>query len=612
VTYNELNNLRERFFNLLESEMGNVKPLLSEEDFDKSNTVTLECTNVAIYNSTGSGGKLVFGYKNADNTKGYVEAKYIFPEKDHKSVLNFDQTPYKKQFPQEVNDSLFSKGSSFKLSIPSFIQNPQPAKQTSVQDKYGKIQPASSDATSTKTWKTQHGDKTPLDVSKEIEYLAVSDRGGDLSDTQKNIGWLGLGFNILAGILRGPLGWAALGAGVITDAIGYYDITQRTDSIYEKGVYLAFMLLYLDDVRFLLKGSSFTEDALRKLISDMKTFGISNNVKQNPIFKWCAKKLSVDAAARQTINNLIENRLKATLLVRMTEQLQNRTLPYILIFLRNLHPVNTKLGKWLWSNKLTLANAAFQVVGTYVTFDQLYLAFYHPECLQEGFSYYDENKRVVDVTACRAAELKKLSEREQNVLRTILRDYVTGGAVSKEVTEFVSAQYRMQLPKEEKEVLNDEQKFYDKNNWEQLESQVSVVDDKISMFFGNIKYYEKPVGQRNPEEIEDRIKNIAKDVYDSIEGVGTSIELLRDALRKLNNFTDFKLMNVYLSYKYGENFFDLANSFLELELEEKKRMSFIFRPRNIPIKVNNNGKFVYTDSAKDAISNEFAEPNNKK
>lgn len=376
------------------------------------------------------------------------------------------------------------------------------------------------------------------------DFVATSrGSGGESSTTEDAISTLGTAFTMLSGMISGPPGWAFLIVGTGLNIAEIKAKQQAGASKYELGILIAFTVLNLDDVRFLLKDKSFTEEAIGLLFKRIRLG--QESVKSTKGYKKLIEVFS-EPSNYKLINKLLEKKIAKNVLLNLYIMTTTKPLIYVVGFLGKLFKISSTVGKFLYSTRIPITQAIGTMGIAYITFDQLYKLFYGS----------DQEKMAI----------RKMSGINQFVSK------LTNTSTDPKIQEIINNKLSPCFvdPKLSEMTLQEIQKSIEK--YGSLENFQSSLKTSVSS-------YELAGSNRSIKDIPDNLQKIAEKIYLSIDGLGTIETQLYDNLRKIKNKDEFNLINIYLYGKYKENMFDLFNSPYELEFEEKQKILSIINSR---------------------------------
>jgi hypothetical protein len=367
--------------------------------------------------------------------------------------------------------------------------------------------------------------------------------GGESSTLEDAISDLGMVFSILGGIVSGPPGWAFLIAGTGLNIAEIKAKQQAGASKYELGLYIAFAVLNLDDIRFLLRGKSFTEEAIVSLFKRIRLG--QESVKNTKGYKKLLEAFS-EPSNYKLINDLLQKKIAKNILLNLSKMITTKPLIYVVGFLGKLFKISGSVGKFLYSLRIPITQGTGTMGIAYLTFDQLYKLFYGS----------DQEKMVI----------RKMSGVNEFVSK------LTNTPTDPKIQQIINNRLGPLFidPKLNEMTLQETQKSIEK--YGSLENFQSSLKTSVSS-------YELAGSNRSIKDIPDNLQKIAENIYSSIDGLGTKETKLYDNLRKIKNKDEFNLINIYLYGKYKENMFDLFNSPYELEFEGKQKILSIINIR---------------------------------
>jgi hypothetical protein len=376
------------------------------------------------------------------------------------------------------------------------------------------------------------------------DFVATSSgSGGESSTTEDAVATLGNAFTMLSGIISGPPGWTFLIAGTGLNIAEIKAKQQAGASKYELGMLIAFTVLNLDDVRFLLKGKSFTEEAIGLLFKRIRLG--QESVKSTKGYKILLEAFSKPSNYK-LINKLLEKKIAKNVLLNLSKMITTKPLIYVVGFLGKLFKISSSVGKFLYSLRIPITQATGTMGIAYITFDQLYKLFYGS----------DQEKMVIRKMSGINDFVSKLTNTPTDPkIQEIIDNRLSPFFVDPKLTEMTLQETQSTIKK-----------------YGSLENFQSSLKTSVSS-------YELAGSNRSIKDIPDNLQKIAEKIYLSIDGLGTIETQLYDNLRKIKNKDEFNLINIYLYGKYKENMFDLFNSPYELEFEEKQKILSIINSR---------------------------------
>ncbi len=327
-------------------------------------------------------------------------------------------------------------------------------------------------------------------------------------------GTLGFSLSILSGIFTGGLGWAAFGGSLLASAIEIKSVLNRGND-YEAGFLFVCTILNFDDVGKLLGGKFYSERFLKWAFEYVKKGGkFAANSKLSGFLKRLIEKLP-------QLLKMSNSKIVKSIISNIPKLFETKSISWIVGFfykiLKNVGKLSTTIGQ-----------AIFPIVGGYITFDQLYKLIY-------------------------GSDKEKMALRGLSIYRQLVNKLINGEELP-EIKQKMQSIVMGELSKvSEEEFLKASSKAYEDPNFES-----SLVD--------------KPSKYSLLGQFSENSKKIAEEFYDSISGLGTNEHKLLNAIDKIKTPSLFDEVNIYLYKKYGENIYDLLNSPLELEYEEKEKI----------------------------------------
>jgi len=378
----------------------------------------------------------------------------------------------------------------------------------------------------------------------------TSGSGGQSSTTIDAVKSLGFAFSILSGFVSGGLGWTFLGSSFALAGAELKDMLNNPNvNEYDVGFFIAMTLLNLDDIRFLLKGKSYSTVAVEKLFNTIKNSGkraneVLESLKNTKIFKDA---VSGFKSSTKYINNKLMVRFGIDLSKNLSNLIKTKPLKFVIGFLKMLHTAGGVFMKALESLTFVFTAAAGTVGTAYFTFDQLWKFFYGSNAEKEA--------------------IRKMSGAQQLV--NLIYKTEPSKEVQAEIEKKMSPLYVD--PKNQEALLKEYDLLSKKYG--------SFADIENALQSKEYNYDMSHKTKSNINNIPAKLRKAADNIFNSIDGGGTDEEKLYSACREIMNMTEFKLVNIYLSDRYKENFFDLVNSPFELEAEEKTQVISIFNAK---------------------------------
>lgn len=371
----------------------------------------------------------------------------------------------------------------------------------------------------------------------------TSGSGGESSTTIDAVKSLGFAFSILSGFVSGGAGWAFLAGSFALAGLELKDMLNNPKvNQYDVGFFIACTLLNLDDVRFLLKGKSYSTAAVEGLFNTIKNSGKKGNevlvsLKNSKIFQDAVAGFKANT---KYINDRLLARFGMDLAKNLSNLIKSKPLKFVIGFLKLLHKAGGAAMKILESLTFFFAQAGATIGAAYFTFDQLWKFFYGSNPEKEAIRKMSGAQHLVNLISKTepSPEVQKIIDEKTSPL-------------------YVDPKLQSEISKEFEDLMKKYGSFQD------VQSTLEAKEYNYDMTHQN---------KSNINNIPSGLKNAAKKIYDAIDGGGTDEEMLYAGCREINNLTEFKLINIYLSDKYGENFFDLVNSPFELESDEKTKV----------------------------------------
>ena len=375
------------------------------------------------------------------------------------------------------------------------------------------------------------------------DFVATSSgSGGESSTAEDAISTLGMAFSILGGMVSGPAGWFFLLEGTALNLAEIKSKQQAGASKYELGLYIAFAVLNLDDVRFLIKGKSFTEEAFASLFKRIRLGDVS--VKNTKGYKKLLEVFS-NPTNYKLINALMQKQISKKILLNLSKMIKSKTLVYVVGFLGKLFKISGSVGKFLYSLRIPITQATGTMGIAYLTFDQLYKLFYGS----------DQEKMVIrKMNGVNQFVSKLFNIPTDPKIQTIINNKLIGIFEDPKIEAMAL------------EEINNVTKMYGSNaNFERsLKS--------------NINSYEMAGANRSIKDIPNHLQKIAENINRAFitskhfKMKDSQLTELYNNLRKINTKDEFNLINIYLYDKYHHNMFELFNYPYVLEFEQKQKI----------------------------------------
>jgi len=379
--------------------------------------------------------------------------------------------------------------------------------------------------------------KKEQNAAREKELNVQNNPKGYTID--KVISWGGLGLNILSGIVRGPIGWTAFFAGTLLNILELKRMHDNGANEYDKTLFIAFTLLNLDDVRFLIKGKGFQEQAVEYVFNLFRSSPSTawKLLKDNKVYKTFVEALT-NPNNLKTLNKLLQPKLVQEATKSIKNLITSQPFIWVVGFLKNLFSKSVKLTNTLlsWTFNITRfatkAGAGVSVI--YCTFDELWKLFYGPN-------------------------EEKMKLRDRSGFRGFLRWVANNPFDSSLQEEFKDKFSLIEIDPDFKVLI--EKELVD------LEKQGKTLED-----LGGQSTIKKISEYSGYEDVEPYLQEIGDGIFQAIDGVGTTVDLLYKSVEKISNMSQFKVINWYLVKRYGETFFELVNDPFELSYNEKGRL----------------------------------------